>query len=156
MRKIFLLTYSCEKYWPISGWIWPNICSLFVRISFSLSSVKYESLLKIISISGLISIQSSSVKIPFRIHCALSACKKICENLVLSLSMYLLKLTSSLVISADLPILKPLSACILVMGTLSAVYTFLSKYSTSSIWPRFCPPGRVLISVPLPPSRRGR
>ena len=40
-------------------------------------------------------------------------------------------------------------------GTLRDLYSFFLKYSISVISPRFCPPGRVEISVPLPPSRLG-
>ena len=65
-------------------------------------------------------------------------------------------LSSSLVISVVLPREKPCSASSLEIGTLSERYSFRWKYTISSISPRLEPPGSVVISVPRPPSRRGR
>ena len=69
--------------------------------------------------------------------------------------MNLLNLTSSLSISADLPVLNEDPAVILVIGTCRALYNFFLKYSTSAISPRLVPPGRVEISVDFPSSPTG-
>ena len=76
-------------------------------------------------------------------------------NLERNLSIKLVNLTSSLEISSALPRIKPESCSCLEGGTLSALYYFVLKYSTSANSPRFSPPGNVEISVPLPPSLRG-
>ena len=67
----------------------------------------------------------------------------------------LVNLSSSLVISVDLPRENPCSVSSLEIGTLSERYYFRWKYVISSISPRLEPPGNVVISVPRPPSLRG-
>ena len=64
-------------------------------------------------------------------------------------------LTSSREISSARPSIKPESCSKREGGTLSALYNFVLKYSTSANSPKFSPPGNVVISVPLPPSLRG-
>ena len=77
------------------------------------------------------------------------------ENLFLNLPTNLVNFNSSLNISEERPRLNPSCPPILDDGTFSARYSFSWKYLISESSPRFCPPGRVVISVPLPPSRRG-
>ena len=79
----------------------------------------------------------------------------IAENLFLKRATNLLNLTSSRRISDERPRLNPPSPSILEGGTFNERNSFFLKYSISVISPRFCPPGRVEISVPLPPSLRG-
>ena len=105
---------------------------------------------------SLNSLYSSSVQIPFRTHCTRSACEKISENFKRWRSTNLENLTSSRVISPTRPKENPdWFGSSLDTGTLSDLYSFFSKYLTSSSSPRFWPPGSVVISVPFPPSRRG-
>ena len=92
---------------------------------------------------------------PFNTHCARNAWLNISENLFLSLSINLANFSSSLVTSDTRPSAKPWFGSSRETGTLNALYSFLSKYLTSSSSPKFCPPGNVVISVPLPPSLRG-
>ena len=99
--------------------------------------------------------QSSGVTIFLRISCVLSRSKNRRLNLLRNLPTNLLNISSSLRISDDLPKLNPLSAPILDSGTLSERYNFFWKYSISVSSPKFCPPGNVDISVPLPPSLLG-
>ena len=101
-------------------------------------------------------VHSSSVQIPFRTHCTRNAWSNTSENLERRRSTNLLNFNSSRVTSATRPIENPeFSGFNLETGTFNALYSFFSKYLTSSNSPRFCPPGSVVISVPLPPSLRG-
>ena len=129
--------------------------SLLLRSSVSFSSLKLLSFLKSYQTSSLNSFHSCSVQIFLRTSCILRRSSKSVENLFLSLLTNLENFSSSLVISVVLPRENPCEGSSLEIGTPRALYSFFSKYLTSSISPRFCPPGSVVISVPLEPSRLG-
>ena len=111
--------------------------------------------MKLYWMCSLNSSHSSILITPFSINCVLSRSLKRSVNFLRSLTINFWNLTSSLVISALRPMLNEDSDSNLDSGTLSERYNFFWKYFTSSSSPRFYPPGRVVISVPLPPSRLG-
>ena len=102
-----------------------------------------------------ISSHSSKVTTPLSTNCVLRRSLNKSENFLRSLAINFWNFTSSRVISADLPTLNELSDSRRDSGTFNARLSFYWKYLTSSSSPRFCPPGSVEISVPLPPSLLG-